>query len=444
MRQRPAQQVPRRARRREKRIGLLIFCLAVVLLLLIVSPTAPVQRAQNIGKDGKMISAHDGLKITEIMSDNASALPDENGSFPDWFEIENQSGKALNLEGLTASNRPDRARFVFPAVTMEPGERRVIFCDSSNQNEAGKPFHAKFKLSSISCAVYLFDTEGFVLDKVEDVPTLNANESYARQADGSFQKSELYSPGFPNTQEGHREYMGQYYVETGLLVINELSPAPRSGLRDEDDELSDWVELKNNGDTPITLGGAFALSDNEQRPVKWVFPDGAVIQPHGYYLVFCSGKNRDNPGAYPHTNFSLSAEGEVVTLSTRQGQLIDRVKYDSVPMDHSYGRHEETGAWQVFTIQTPGAPNNPTGFSMSERYMRAINPYGVIISEAMSSNDSVVQAAGQPISDWVELYNAGQQPVDISTWGLSDSVAGRASGAFPRAPASGRGSTKWS
>lgn len=34
MRQRPSPQAPRRARRREKRLGLLIFCLAVVFLLL--------------------------------------------------------------------------------------------------------------------------------------------------------------------------------------------------------------------------------------------------------------------------------------------------------------------------------------------------------------------------------------------------------------------------
>ena len=198
------QHPPRRARRKEKRFGLLIFCIAVVAILLIVSPTEPINRAQNIRTaDGRLISEHDGLKITEIMADNASALPDENGNFPDWFEIENQSDRTLNLEGLTASNRPDRARFVFPAINLEPGERLVIFCDNTNQNEVGKPLHAKFKISSIASAIYLFDTSGFVLDKVEDVPTLNANETYALQEDGSWQKSEIFTPGFPNTQAGY-------------------------------------------------------------------------------------------------------------------------------------------------------------------------------------------------------------------------------------------------
>ncbi|MGI6687515.1 MAG: lamin tail domain-containing protein [Christensenellales bacterium] len=432
MRPRPSRQPSRRVRRKEKRFGLLVFCLTVIAILLIVSPNKPINRAQNISLvDGKMVSTHEGLKISEIMSDNASALPDENGNFPDWFEIVNQSDKTLNLEGIAASNRPDRARFVFPAVDIAPGERMIIFCDNTNQNDIGKPFHAKFKLSSIKCSVYLFDTSGFVLDKVEDVPTLNANETYALQEDGSFAKSDIFSPGYPNTQAGHDAYMSSYFIETGTLVINELCPAPRSGLRDEDDDLSDWVELKNNSDTTIDLSH-IALSDNEQRPAKWFFPEGTMIPPKGYYLVFCSGKNRPNPGGYPHTNFSLKAEGETVTLSTRQGQMLDRITYENVSMDQSFGRNEDTGAWQVFVIPTPGAPNNAAGFSMAERYLKALNPYGVFISEAMSSNDTVIQIAGQPPTDWVEIYNASSQAQDISGWGLSDNIGWPRKWQFPQ------------
>ncbi len=431
MQQRTPRSNPRRSRRRETRLGLLIFCLAVVGILLIVSPTAPIDRARNIGPDGKLISAFEGLRISEIMSDNSTAFPDENGNFPDWFEIVNTSAQPMNLDGVTASNRPDRARFVFPAVTIAPGERMIVYCDSTNQNDAGKPFHAKFKLASLGCAVYLFDTSGFVVDKVEDVPTLNTNESYALMADGSYQKTDHYSPGFPNTQEGHQAYLSSYYIESGTLVINELCPAPRSGLRDEDDELSDWIELKNNSDSTIDLSN-IALSDNDQRPTKWFFPEGAVIAPRSYYLVFCSGKNRENPGSYPHTNFSLKAEGETITLSTRNGQMLDRVKYENIPMDHSFGRNEETGNWQVFSIPTPFAPNNTIGFSMAEKFLRAMNPYGIYISEAMSSNDKIIPIAGQPASDWVEVFNSTSQVQDISGWGLSDNLAWPRKWQFPQ------------
>ncbi|HSK67877.1 MAG TPA: CotH kinase family protein, partial [Candidatus Limnocylindria bacterium] len=293
------------------------------------------------------------------------------------------------------------------------------------------PFHAKFKISSITASVYLFDTTGYVLHKVENTPTLNANEAYALAEGGSFVQTDMYSPGFPNTQDGHAQYMAGYVMETGILVINEVCPAPRSGLRDEDGELSDWIELRNNGDTVIDLS-RYALSDNEDRPAKWVFPEGAFIAPGGYFLVFASGKERDNPGGIPHATFSVAAEGEVLTLSTRQGQLLDRIALGPVPADFSYGRSEGGTGWRTFSVPTPGAPNNAAGARMADKFMRSLNEYGVYISEVISSNDTVQAAQGKPISDWVELYNASSEVRDISLWGLSDSVTWPRQWQFPQ------------
>ena len=431
MPQKSARQPVRHAKSKEQRMGLMLFCLLVVLLLMLVSPWETTNKALNITPEGNGVSVNSGLRITEIMADNASAFPDENGNFPDWLELTNTSDNVINLEGISLSNRPDRARFIFPAVTLAPGERVVVFCDNSNQNEIGKPFHAKFKISSITASIYLFDTSAFMLDSVENTPTLNADEVFALGEDGIFVRSEMYTPGYPNTQAGYEAYMNSYVIETGKLVINEICPAPRSGLRDEDDELSDWIELKNNSDEVIDLS-KLALSDNETRMVKWVFPDGAFIAPRGYYLVFASGKNRENLGGYPHTNFSLAGEGETVTLSTRQGQLIDRISYPSMPVDQSFGRDEDTGSWRIFTIPTPGAPNNLEGVRMAEEYLRAMNPYGVFITETMSSNDTIQAVAGYPIYDWVEIYNSSQQVQDISSWGLSDSISWPRKWQFPQ------------
>ena len=201
-----------------------------------------------------------------------------------------------------------------------------------------------------------------MIDKVEDTPTLNANESFALMENGVFEKTDLYTPGFPNTEEGHAAYMSSYLIESGTLVISEICPAPRSGLREEDGELSDWIELKSNSNAPIALD-VFALSDNEDRPIKWVFPEDAVIAPHGRYLVFASGKNRENAGNIPHTNFSLAGEGETVTLSTVQGQLLDRVTYPNMPVDHSFGRNEETGEWEVFECPPRASPTTRWAFT---------------------------------------------------------------------------------
>lgn len=421
----------RKTKNKEPRLGLLIFCLALIALLVIISPWERTEKALNVSADGTVQSIHQGLVLSELMADNVSAYPDENGNFTDWLELVNQSDHDINLNGLTLSNRPDRARFIFPAITLAPGERVVVHCDNTNQNEAGKPLHAKFKLSSIETSVYLFDTSGYILDKVEYTPTLNADESYIRTGDNTWEKTDLFSPGQENTKEGHMAYMNSYVIQAGVLVINEICPAPRSGLRDEDDELSDWIELKNNGDEPIDLS-KFAISDNEQRPIKWTFPEGAHIAPHGYYLVFCSSKDRKDGVLYPHTNFSLSGEGETITLSTRQGQLVDRVRYESMPVDNSFGRDEETGIWKVFVIPTPGAPNNAQGQKLAMDYLRATNKSGVYLSEVMSSNDNITVVSGFAPSDWVEVYNSSDQIRDLSGWGLSDNISWPRKWRFPQ------------
>lgn len=423
-------QTPNR-RPANKRLGLLLACAGLFILFLLFAPWEPQQRALNVDENGNATSIHEGLRITEIMSDNSSAYPDESGNFPDWVELCNETAHEISLKNITLSNRPDKAKFIFPDHILAPGERVTVFCDNKNQNELGKPYHAKFKLSSIQCSVYMFDSAGFVLDSVQNVPTMNANEVYSKQEDGSFIKNDLYSPGQPNTKEGHEAYLKSYAVPSNSLVINEICPSPRSGLRDEFGELSDWVEIKNIGDATIDLSN-IALSDNPDRPLKWFFPAGAILPPQGKYLVFCSGKGsspkdgveavQQSASQYPHTNFSLSAEGETLTLSTKQGQLIDRVSFSLVPKDCSYGRSPDKNTWQIFTQPTPGAENDKSGMNQADRYLRALNTSGVYLSELMSSNSKTTILANQAMTDWVELYNASKEPRDLSGWGLSDNV----------------------
>lgn len=119
-----------------------------------------------------------------------------------------------------------------------------------------------------------------------------------------------------------------------------------------------WIELYNGGSLPIDLFN-YAIRDNETKPLRWRFPKGEVIHPGEYYLLFASGKNK--PGGddlHPHTDFRLAAEGETVTLYDIYQQVIDRVAYDNLASDTSWGRVSNTGSdFQVFRSPTPGMPN---------------------------------------------------------------------------------------
>ena len=360
----------RRKARHDFRAPVLILFLAFIAFMIVVAPWEPVPQAVNA--DGTGAGTYRGLVITEVMSANASALPDDGGFFPDWVEVTNLSEDPVSLENITLSDRSDKAKFIFPAQVLQPGEAVIVYCDDTNQNTLGRAYHAKFKLSSIKDAVFMFNPAGHVIDSVE-LPTLNSNEAYARMEDGTFLVTEQYSPGYPNTEDGHVQYLSHYTIQANTLRINEIMAAPRSGLRDEDGELQDWIELYNAGNSRIELKN-YALSDNESKLTKWFFPEGAYIDPGQYYIVFCSGKDRSGvETGYPHTNFRLSAEGETVTLANALGQLVDRVVFENLPVDCSYGRNDATGAWQVYTLATPGAGNDDNGVARADERLRALN-----------------------------------------------------------------------
>lgn len=428
----PTKRNNRRKKKKQKdtRLLALVVLGAVLALFVVVMPKVPIPKAVNVSASGQM-STHAGLVLSEIMSDNASALPDENGQFGDWVELHNTLSEPMNLAGVGLSDRGDRIKFLFPEVTLAADGRVVVFCDGVNRDGPEAPFHAKFKLSSLGDTVYLFDASGVAIDTVS-VPTLNADESYIRLPEGGWGKTDEYSPGYPNTPEGHDTYIAQYTVQPGSLMINEVVPIPRSGLRDEDDELSDWVELYNAGNQDIRLKN-LALSDDETKPLKWIFPEDAVIPANGYYIVFCSGKNKvEESTRYPHTNFGINNEEETIVLSTVTGELVDRVTVKGVGRDMSYGRDPETLAWRTYTLPTPGAPNNQTGAHKADQYLRALNTTGVFVSEVMSSSNLVKAFPEAAAADFIEIYNSSAQSWDLSGWGLSDNINWPGKWTFPQ------------
>jgi hypothetical protein len=133
-----------------------------------------------------------------------------------------------------------------------------------------------------------------------------------------------------------------------------------SGLRDEDGELQDWIELENRGTTEVDLAG-WSLSDDADNPGQWVFPS-VRLAPGRFLVVFASGKDRRSAGGAGrlHTNFKLGAGGEFLGLFAPESPRV-RVdgfepSYPEQRNDYSYGR-DTAGALRYFRTPTPGAAN---------------------------------------------------------------------------------------
>ena len=150
------------------------------------------------------------------------------------------------------------------------------------------------------------------------------------------------------------------FVPPQEVRINELVAANINGLRDEDNEPQDWVELKNTGSNAVSLAG-WSLTDDSGDDAKWVFPS-VTIPSGGFVVIFCSEKDRKpiTPGSKLHTNFKLDPNGEFLGLYNAESprRLVSSFNpYPNQRRDYSYG-FDPGNQLRYFAAPSPGS-NNP-------------------------------------------------------------------------------------
>ncbi|MBN8247860.1 MAG: lamin tail domain-containing protein, partial [Verrucomicrobia bacterium] len=126
-------------------------------------------------------------------------------------------------------------------------------------------------------------------------------------------------------------------------VVSEILASNVGGLRDEDGDSSDWIELHNPGSEPCPLEGWW-LTDTEGERRRWRLPV-VTLAPDARLVVFASGKNRSLPASPLHAGFRLSADGGYVALVRPDGQTVaSELRYGPQRANVSFGRARERGA----------------------------------------------------------------------------------------------------
>ncbi len=148
-------------------------------------------------------------------------------------------------------------------------------------------------------------------------------------------------------------FLAAAFPVSGAVRITEFLASNLRGLTDEDSNHEDWIEIYNDGATPVLLDGWY-LTDNAGNLTKWRFPN-TNIGPAQFIVVFASNKDRRNPGAPLHTNFKLDPDGDYLALVMPDGVTIATHFTPEFPVqatDISYG----FPALQTKTVLTQGAP----------------------------------------------------------------------------------------
>lgn len=117
----------------------------------------------------------------------------------DWVELHNSTGSAVSLAGYGLSNNPKNpAKWVFPDISIEPGEYLLLYATGSADKAQKKNLKLNFCISSTGEALFFFDPNGKLIDKLS-AGRMKSGQSYGR--DGSDNRF-YYAEPTPGAQNG--------------------------------------------------------------------------------------------------------------------------------------------------------------------------------------------------------------------------------------------------
>ena len=339
------------------------------------------------------------LIISEILIDNTTSFPDENGLFSDVLELHNASGQDLDLgRCFLSDSMDDRFCFRLPDTTLPADAYLVIFCDGGNYLSDDGRIHTNFALSHGETLV-LTDASGAYT--AVDVLSAGRDLSTALTEDCTYAASPV-TLGYPNTESGRALFLDTMTDRSSPLVVSEVllsaADVPYNGA------LQDVVEILNRSEETVDTSGWY-LSDGKD-PYAYSLP-AQQLAPGARMVIPCS---------VPTTGFSLS-EGETVSLLSPDYLYAPAVVCIAPELNTSISLSESsTEPTYILDRPTLGYANTPAGHS---QFRAAQQPEGLIISELMSANRSWLKGAYATTCDWVELYNNSDSPVNLADYALS-------------------------
>ena len=387
--------------------------------------------------------------ISEVLADPPSGLAGDanqdgvRDTYEDEFiELYNAGSASIDISGWRlGDSSPSSDSFLqFPANTIiEPGSYVVLFGGGNPAGFTVPVYTDDGKIGNGLTGkgedIHLIDDTGDTVDVISHTPWPSKQSLVRHPSDGdelvphktvSTIKA-LFSPG-----SNHIIPKPDYPLFISEVLADpptgDAGDANQDGVRDTYED--EFIELYNAGAVPISLAG-WRLGDSRPPKDHFQFPANAVIEPGSYVVLFGGG----TPSGFTMPVYiddgkignGLTGKGEEVRLIDDIGHEIDVVSHDDWPTKQSLVRHPPDGdEWVPHkTVSTVKAL-----FSPGSNHIIPKPDYPLFISEVLA--DPPTGDAGDANRDgvrdtyedeFIELYNAGSEPISLAGWRLGDSTA---------------------
>lgn len=343
------------------------------------------------------------LEVTEVMTYNTLYFADENGEYHDYVEVHNKSGENVNLEGWYLSDSSDKLkRWSFPAVILPPDGYVVVHCSGYNRKTDAYHLHTDFKIGSDGENIYLSQPDGHTVSMV-DTPALTVDQAYTLTESG-WSTEIAPTPGLSNTMSSAAQMHTNVFGDRSRDVY--ISEVMASAV----DQLYDWVEIYNGSAQAVDLSD-YGLSDSPDKPRKWQFPQGTVIQPGQYMGIYLSGVEQSSMNGFLNADFAVSAlGGSTITLSNPDGSVLDAIYLPKQYSGSSYGRVQGQNGTFYFETGTPGLANNAVNYRS-----RADMAQPSVVGGLFKTGDSFTVSLNAPAGSRIYYTLDSSDPTESAT-----------------------------
>jgi len=320
------------------------------------------------------------IVLNEFMASNATNIPDEAGDFEDWIEILNTGPGTVNLAGMfLTDNLLVPTRWQVPAVAaviLAPGQRAFIWADAEL---AEGPLHTNFRLAENGEEIGLFDTIANGNGAIDTIIYAEqaTDRSYGRFPDGSGPWIYMATPS-PNATN-----VNQGNIPPLVSQTDHEPNSPGSGQ-------------------PVVITSRIRDLDGTIFEARLFYDPGAGFVS---VLLFDDGLHGDG------------APGDQI-----YGAQIPGFAQNTAVRYYVRARDEDLAT----TLDPAGAPG--ATYSYVVGYTRP----PLFVNEFMAANTVTIADEWGQYDDWVEIYNAGTQPVSLTDLTLSDELASPNKYTFPQ------------
>jgi hypothetical protein len=319
------------------------------------------------------------IVLNEFMASNASTIPDEAGDFEDWIEILNTGPGTVNLAGMfLTDNLLVPTRWQIPAVAavvLDPGERAFVWADAEL---AEGPLHTNFRLAENGEEIGLFDT---IANGNGAIDTIIYGEQATDYAYGRF-------------PDGSGPWIYMATPTPNVANVNQGNIPPLVSQTDHEPN-------SPGAGQPVQILSRIRDLDGTVFEARFFYDAGAGFVS---LLLFDDGLHGDGaPGDQIH------------------GAQVPGFAQNTTVRYYVRARDEDLAT----TLDPADAPG--TTYSYVVGYARP----PLFVNEFMAANTVTIADEWGQYDDWVEIYNAGAQPVTLTGLTLSDEFAAPDRYTFP-------------